>query len=754
MDMNETVNSLSPTSIVSMSLVAGDDLSEAGCLKHLLRQCSSFLKVSGHCQEQSSLRDVKEKSGVIGGGQMNQSGMARIRPIPKDVKRMNCHSLTLNHSKFKSKTTASNLLQTRLKFIKRRLLSKISLKDLRRCSGCSPRELKCLGKMENSNVEVNLRTGEESSWQERIKDRKTTTNMLNQLLKKGLETSYWKTSNSPKRLLFGGVNSTRMPFHHEIVGNHTVVPWKLVCSNSECDPEYQINAAFLICRSGTNYKCPTENRHRWEVPFKPREDKSDQDWNTIPPKSFLSILSAVLLVLMPSFHLLPHISRFSVASQRSSKVLSPNTPNQQHISEKPRRRKLTSYYQSMQCVLCFNQQGSTKRTTIFSQSFQNLLKQMILVTPNCSKTFQKHLTLSLHPSNFVPQLLLPSLPKVDRKLMTVVTVLLLTVVSVADGAKTGGFRCKDTASTLACLPNNYSKYELPIQIGHGNIQVDIQILIDEVLRINDKDYSITFSCYFNAIWPDRRVFLRPEFGVEQARSSDIPTANITNNPAISVPMNLEMVKDLWLPNIFIYNLKTYKVMDVLNKLAGLWIQADYKVMFSQATHITFICPMHFDKFPLDTQICKFQVGSYSYDDTIMKFRTESAGYSKPQGNSIALDYAIKINKLSPKDSVWSSSGSLGNFSLAGFELVLSRYVSTYIITYYLPSGLFVIVSWISFLIPMDVIPGRMALLVTLFLVLVNIFNTVTTNTPKAEGLTAIEAWMLACILFVFGALIE
>ena len=46
----------------------------------------------------------------------------------------------------------------------------------------------------------------------------------------------------------------------------------------------------------------------------------------------------------------------------------------------------------------------------------------------------------------------------------------------------------------------------------------------------------------------------------------------------------------------------------------------------------------------------------------------------------------------------------------------------------------------------------MALLVTLFLVLVNIFNNVTTNSPKAEGLTAIEIWMLACILFVFGKL--
>ena len=60
----------------------------------------------------------------------------------------------------------------------------------------------------------------------------------------------------------------------------------------------------------------------------------------------------------------------------------------------------------------------------------------------------------------------------------------------------------------------------------------------------------------------------------------------------------------------------------------------------------------------------------------------------------------------------------------------------------------------TFNIILTIILGRMALLVTLFLVLVNIFNTVTTNTPKAEGLTAIEAWMLSCILFVFATLVE
>ena len=72
-------------------------------------------------------------------------------------------------------------------------------------------------------------------------------------------------------------------------------------------------------------------------------------------------------------------------------------------------------------------------------------------------------------------------------------------------------------------------------------------------------------------------------------------------------VNLELIKSLWIPNIFIYNLKSFQTIDVLSKLAGLWIDARKRIYYSQATHITFICPMLFDSFPLDTQICKFQV---------------------------------------------------------------------------------------------------------------------------------------------------
>ena len=61
----------------------------------------------------------------------------------------------------------------------------------------------------------------------------------------------------------------------------------------------------------------------------------------------------------------------------------------------------------------------------------------------------------------------------------------------------------------------------------------------------------------------------------------------------------------------------------------------------------------------------------------------------------------------------------GNYSVTGFEMILTRRMSHYMITYYLPSSLFVVVSWTSFLIPSEDIQGRMALLVTLFLVLVS-----------------------------------
>ena len=118
-------------------------------------------------------------------------------------------------------------------------------------------------------------------------------------------------------------------------------------------------------------------------------------------------------------------------------------------------------------------------------------------------------------------------------------------------------------------------------------------------------------------------------------------------------------------------------------------------------------------------------------------------------NSV-LDYTVKIQNLPPHEQTYNNGG---DYSVAGIEITLKRKMTHYIISWYLPSGIFVIVSWISFLVPPEIVPGRMALLITVLLLLVNNFNSITAKIPKADRLTAIETYIIVCIFFVFVTLL-
>ena len=64
--------------------------------------------------------------------------------------------------------------------------------------------------------------------------------------------------------------------------------------------------------------------------------------------------------------------------------------------------------------------------------------------------------------------------------------------------------------------------------------------------------------------------------------------------------------------------------------------------------------------------------------------------------------------------------------------------------------MFVVTSCVSFLIKPEVVPGRMGLLVTLFLVLINIFNSVREQAPISSRLNAIDLYLVVCIFLVFS----
>ena len=61
---------------------------------------------------------------------------------------------------------------------------------------------------------------------------------------------------------------------------------------------------------------------------------------------------------------------------------------------------------------------------------------------------------------------------------------------------------------------------------------------------------------------------------------------------------------------------------------------------------------------------------------------------------------------------------------------------------------------ISYVIPQEVIPGRIALLVTILLCMTNIFINVTSKSPNTKSINSISAWIMACVFFVYSALLE
>ena len=128
--------------------------------------------------------------------------------------------------------------------------------------------------------------------------------------------------------------------------------------------------------------------------------------------------------------------------------------------------------------------------------------------------------------------------------------------------------------------------------------------------------------------------------------------------------------------------------------------------------------------------------------SIYKFRDKL----KHQSMTV-LDYDVTLEQHDAWDNEY---GNNLKYSLVGFKIKLRREYHTQIINYFMPSAIFVMVSWISFLIPPDVIPGRMGLLITLLLVLINLFNSV--KVPPATSPSALDIWILSCIFFVTLAL--
>ena len=289
------------------------------------------------------------------------------------------------------------------------------------------------------------------------------------------------------------------------------------------------------------------------------------------------------------------------------------------------------------------------------------------------------------------------------------------------------------------LPPNYSSTILPPK-SHSNrsipFTVNTTIFMSRLDEVDDLAMTYTVTMTFMFVWRDTRMRLVNEEGGDGC-----------DEDYLIIDKNLE--KRLWRPAFYIFKNIKSNVVNTYDDSAFL------KVIPSQQNKIIWVlrmrtavgCDMTFTMYPMDRQTCEFTIGSIQYSSREIIFDTTVA----PVERKMKQQYRYHIEEADTGSVSHKNSLAYNKY---GFNIHLQRKVTPFLLNYYFPTGQLVVISWISFFIPCHMIPGRMALLVTVLLTIVNISNSARDGAPKADKITALDAWLLACQTFVALALLE
>ena len=103
-----------------------------------------------------------------------------------------------------------------------------------------------------------------------------------------------------------------------------------------------------------------------------------------------------------------------------------------------------------------------------------------------------------------------------------------------------------------CIPSSYNQWEKPLVSEGSVIEIGVDIEILQIIEIDDLDFSITLVMYLNLYWNEPRILNNQTDGIFR-------------------PVDLSLLKDLWVPDIYIYNLKSISKQSIFTDFAGTYV---------------------------------------------------------------------------------------------------------------------------------------------------------------------------------------
>jgi len=307
--------------------------------------------------------------------------------------------------------------------------------------------------------------------------------------------------------------------------------------------------------------------------------------------------------------------------------------------------------------------------------------------------------------------------------------------SITEPSSSGGNN-HDRLSDLKIIDQmlkTYDRRATPTNKIGQPTRVECELFIRSFGSISEKTMDYQVDLYLRQHWDDPRL----------------------NNPAITEALDLNdprLVQAIWKPEVYFPNAKEGEFQYVTVPNVLLRIEPAGHILYMLRLKMKFSCMMELNKYPLDVQVCTMEVASFSKTtrELILEWNRKipvalSADLRMPQ---------FTVERVTTDNCAQDQTSMIGNYSCLVAKFHLPRSIGFHMVQSYVPTILIVVISWVSFWMDQDSVPGRTTLGVTTLLTVSTKSAGLNAETPQVSYVKAIDVWMGACTAFIFSALIE
>ncbi|XP_031556304.1 gamma-aminobutyric acid receptor alpha-like [Actinia tenebrosa] len=272
-------------------------------------------------------------------------------------------------------------------------------------------------------------------------------------------------------------------------------------------------------------------------------------------------------------------------------------------------------------------------------------------------------------------------------------------------------------------PNNYDKNARP-NAGKKAVEVYLSIGVQAFTSIKETNMEFTTSMFLRQEWTD----LRLAHGMDGTLS-----------------LGGKDVDKIWRPDTYFNNNNDYE-LHAENQLA--LISKYGEVYFSARMLVSASCQMYLQNFPMDVQKCSLVLESFAYTNDHVSFHWK---WSKPITifNKELAEFDMDKWEIVEINQTYVA----GRYRNLKVSFTFRRRLGFYLINFYVPCVVMVMMSWIVFWMDCDSIGERISLGITTILTIVFLLGSSNSTMPRVSYPKMIDWYLMGSFLFVFTTLI-